>query len=164
MHLLLGIYLAALAMAASHVLAVPTAVLIREQDVPSMRPGSSPESTLHQAGKQSAAAAAAATSSSPPHADRLPGVNHKPVPATLGSGADANGTAGGASSTTIKPAAVFGQKCTQLTLLGDGRAGQSTLQAACLDEEMEVGARWLTSLNLNHCLGNEGGKLIFKER
>lgn len=137
MQLLLHIYIATFATAASsHVL--------HERYVPSMAPGSSPEPSSQGAKK-------------------LPGVNHKPVVAILPD--NANGTAAGNVTSKHLPAAVFGAKCRQLTLLGDGKRGQSTLQAACRDDDdKETGLWWLTSLNLNRCLGNEGGKLVFQER
>ena len=150
MQLLLNIYLAILTISASHALAVPAALALHERYVPSAPRDDSPESSPYQDDKQSA-------SSSPPQYDKeLPGVNHKPVPTML----SANATAG---AVTSKPIAAFGQKCTQLTLLGDGKRGQSTLQAACLDDGKE-GSLWLTSLNLNQCLGNNGGQLVFRER
>ncbi|OAA81384.1 SH3 domain protein [Akanthomyces lecanii RCEF 1005] len=150
MQLLIKIYLAILAIAASHALAVPAAIALHERDVPSAPRDGSPEPSPYQDDEQST------SSSSLQYDKKLPGVNHKPVPTML----SANASAGAVSS---NPIAAFGQKCTRLTLLGDGKRGQSTLQAACLDNGKE-GSCWLTSLNLNQCLGNDGGQLVFRER
>lgn len=160
--------LAILVLAASHVLAIPAAVLLHhERHVPSFPGGSSrPESSPHHRHDDRVDVAPLSR-----YAKELPGFNHKPVLTLPSGGAKANGTAvggggGGGGAATSEPVTVFGQKCRQLKLLSNGRRGQSTLQAACLDDDGEeaAGTWWLTSLNLNQCLGNDGGKLVFRER
>ncbi|CAH0015618.1 unnamed protein product [Clonostachys rhizophaga] len=61
------------------------------------------------------------------------------------------------------PAAVgsmFNGLCRQVSLGGLGQIGATTLSAQCVDG---AGQWWDTSLNLNRCMGNEGGRLIYKE-
>ena len=65
----------------------------------------------------------------------------------------------GSSPSDGTPAdAAFEKECRYLTLGGYGRKGQTTLEATCKDDE---GRWWQTSLNLNDCIGNDGGKLIY---
>lgn len=62
------------------------------------------------------------------------------------------------------PAAVgtiFNGVCRQISLGGLGQIGATTLSAQCVDG---AGQWWDTSLNLNYCMGNEGGRLIYKEQ
>lgn len=167
MHLRLSMSLAILVLAACHVLAIPAALFPHhERHVPSSPGGGSrPESSPHQRHYDDRLDASPFSR----YAKKLPGFNHKPVLTLPSGGAKANGTAAGGGggrgggAATSEPVTVFGQKCRQLTLLGDGRRGQSTLQAACLDDDGKeaAGTWWLTSLNLNQCLGNDGGKLVF---
>jgi hypothetical protein len=62
------------------------------------------------------------------------------------------------------PAAVgtiFNGVCRQVSLGGLGQIGGTTLSAQCVDG---AGQWWDTSLNLNHCMENEGGRLVYKEQ
>ncbi|KAJ3485403.1 hypothetical protein NLG97_g6822 [Lecanicillium saksenae] len=141
MQILAGLQLAILA---SQALAMPAAN--DKRYVPGMAPGSSPS----EADKKS-----------------LPGVNHKPLlQASMLFDANVNTTAWSVVSKDMPADAVFGAKCLHLSMLGDGKKGQSTLQAACLDDEDAAegkGTWWLTSLNLNKCLGNDRGRLVFQQ-
>ena len=56
--------------------------------------------------------------------------------------------------------APFSGKCLQVTLGGYGKVGQATIEGLCEDKS---GQWWQTSLNLNECLGNHAGKLVFAE-
>ena len=53
----------------------------------------------------------------------------------------------------------FGSQCRYPTLGGDGVPGQTTLGAQCLDG---LGVFWDTSLNLNLCLGDNDGELVYQ--
>lgn len=81
--------------------------------------------------------------------------------------ANVNQTSWAVTATHVPDDAVFGAQCRHLSLLGYGKKGQTVLQAACLDGkpvgDNQKGTWWLTSLNLNRCLGNHGGRLMFKE-
>ncbi|KAL6898268.1 hypothetical protein GGI43DRAFT_89675 [Trichoderma evansii] len=56
--------------------------------------------------------------------------------------------------------AVFGGTCVQVTLGGHGKIGMTTLEGRCVDD---AGMWWETSLNLNSCIGNVGGHLVYEE-
>lgn len=56
--------------------------------------------------------------------------------------------------------APFAGLCKQVALGGHGEIGQTTLEGKCLDTEK--GNWWLTSLNLNRCIGNEGGVMVYQ--
>lgn len=58
----------------------------------------------------------------------------------------------------LKYAGVFGGRCKDVRLGGDGKVGSSTLEARCIDN---VGQWWDTSLNLNDCIANDDGKLVY---
>jgi hypothetical protein len=51
--------------------------------------------------------------------------------------------------------------CKHMTLSGDGKIGQTTLEAECVDE---YGIWWITSLNLNECAANVGGLLAYYDQ
>ncbi|KAM3512835.1 hypothetical protein MY11210_003540 [Beauveria gryllotalpidicola] len=53
----------------------------------------------------------------------------------------------------------FGGKCKHLSQLGNGKKDQTAITAWCLDD---AGKRWQTTLNLNRCIGNKRGKLVWK--
>lgn len=131
--------LAALAVASPAVLAAPSRP--HAMYVPSMAPGSSPKGT--GAGDQPETFIA-----------KLPGYNHMlrnesaPRPATSAAGTD-----------PMAADAVFGGQCRGLKLGGHGKKGQTTLEARCIDEE---GQWWYTTLNLNSCLGNGEGRLVYE--
>lgn len=55
--------------------------------------------------------------------------------------------------------AAFGGTCVQLTLGGHGKIGMTTLEGRCVDD---AGMWWETSLNLNSCIGNAGGQLVYE--
>lgn len=55
----------------------------------------------------------------------------------------------------------FGEKCEDTRLLGDGKKGKTELAAACFDD---AGVRVDTTLNLNQCIGNDAGKLVWKDK
>lgn len=57
--------------------------------------------------------------------------------------------------------AVFGGLCVQVTLGGHGKVGMTTLEGRCVDD---AGMWWETSLNLNACIGNVGGHLVYEEK
>ncbi|KAJ6782270.1 hypothetical protein PWT90_00593 [Aphanocladium album] len=161
MHLVSSVRMAMLALSASQVLAVPAGASDRRY-VPSMAPGSSPDS---DSSSSSSSSADRKNSKSISGSGKLPGVNHKPINDNMMFDANVNTTAWAVVSKNVPADAVFGQKCRHLTLLGYGKEGQSTLQAVCLDDEEDAegkGSWWLTSLNLNKCLGNDVGKLVFK--
>lgn len=50
--------------------------------------------------------------------------------------------------------------CKHITLGGNGKVGETSLDAECVDPN---GQWWDTSLNLNDCVANDGGRLIFRE-
>ncbi|OAA61336.1 Cyanovirin-N [Cordyceps fumosorosea ARSEF 2679] len=160
MHLTSNITLVLLALIAALALATALPPPLRGRYVPSMAPGSSdPEAASQHDGDVGGGGSQNRVVL--PHGDgavRLPGVNHKPVVAADGGGG--GGGAGNGTATTT----IFGRRCRLLTLLGGGKRGHSTLQAACRDGEEATGTWWLTSLNLNQCLGNVGGRLVFQER
>ncbi|PMB68102.1 hypothetical protein BM221_006279 [Beauveria bassiana] len=53
----------------------------------------------------------------------------------------------------------FGGKCKYLTQLGGGKKDQTSITAWCLDK---AGKRWQTTINLNRCIGNKRGKLVWR--
>ncbi|KAJ3479169.1 hypothetical protein NLG97_g8387 [Lecanicillium saksenae] len=58
------------------------------------------------------------------------------------------------------PDDTFNDKCKYLNMLGQGKKGQTAITAWCLDD---AGKRWQTTLNLNQCLGNNAGKLVWQD-
>ncbi|UKZ85298.1 uncharacterized protein TrAFT101_001165 [Trichoderma asperellum] len=56
--------------------------------------------------------------------------------------------------------AAFSGTCVQVTLGGHGKIGMTTLEGRCVDD---AGMWWDTSLNLNSCVGNVGGRLVYEE-
>jgi hypothetical protein len=85
----------------------------------------------------------------------LPGFNHLAQ----------NKTQQAAKTTTIIKSpdsnAVFGGTCVQVTLGGHGKIGMMTLEGRCVDD---AGTWWDTSLDLNSCIGNVGGHLVFEAK
>ncbi|KAL7789528.1 hypothetical protein V8C37DRAFT_386208 [Trichoderma ceciliae] len=57
--------------------------------------------------------------------------------------------------------AAFGGTCVQVTLGGHGKMGLTALEGRCVDDS---GLWWETSLNLNSCIGNMGGNMVYQER
>jgi hypothetical protein len=57
--------------------------------------------------------------------------------------------------------AAFEGTCVQITLGGHGKVGMTTLEGRCVDD---AGIWWDTSLNLNSCIGNMGGNLVYQEK
>ncbi|PNP38652.1 hypothetical protein TGAM01_v209782 [Trichoderma gamsii] len=55
--------------------------------------------------------------------------------------------------------AAFGGTCVQVTLGGHGKIGMTTLEGRCVDD---AGMWWDTSLDLNSCIGNAGGHLVYE--
>ncbi|KAM0248526.1 hypothetical protein ACHAQJ_009431 [Trichoderma viride] len=55
--------------------------------------------------------------------------------------------------------ATFEGTCVQITLGGHGKVGMTTLEGRCVDD---AGLWWETSLNLNSCIGNIGGNLVYQ--
>lgn len=55
----------------------------------------------------------------------------------------------------------FGGKCRDLTQLGGGKKDQTAITAWCRDN---AGQRWQTTLNLNRCIGNKRGKLVWRNK
>ncbi|KAM3433692.1 hypothetical protein MY4824_005818 [Beauveria thailandica] len=53
----------------------------------------------------------------------------------------------------------FGGKCKYLTQLGGGKKDQTAITAWCLDK---AGKRWQTTINLNRCIGNKRGQLVWR--
>ncbi|KAL7915801.1 hypothetical protein GGI35DRAFT_430697 [Trichoderma velutinum] len=76
----------------------------------------------------------------------LPGFNHLARNSTQG---DAKAPAG----------AAFDGTCEQITLGGHGKVGMTTLDGLCRNS---AGDWWKTSLNLNDCIGNVGGNLVYQ--
>lgn len=56
--------------------------------------------------------------------------------------------------------APFGGKCRRISLTGGGKVGKTTLEGLCADEK---GREWVTGLNLNQCIGNNAGKMVYKD-
>lgn len=54
--------------------------------------------------------------------------------------------------------AAFGSCCRYVALGGHGKVGQTTLEATCVDDA-EIW--WRTSINLNNCIANNRGKLVY---
>lgn len=79
----------------------------------------------------------------------LPGFSSLPRNVTLGHGG------------RVKDDTPFGDLCRQVTLGGHGKVGETTIEGKCYDEGQ--GLWWDTSLNLNHCIGNGGGYLVYQE-
>ncbi|KAJ6789581.1 hypothetical protein PWT90_07416 [Aphanocladium album] len=59
------------------------------------------------------------------------------------------------------PEDTFNDKCKYLEQLGSGKKGQTIITAWCLDD---AGERWQTTINLNQCLGNNAGKLVWQDK
>ena len=61
----------------------------------------------------------------------------------------------------LSPASVtFDGRCHTVTLSGGGRVGQATIEGRCVDGN---GIWWDTSLNLNKCIANRAGRLVYHE-
>lgn len=54
--------------------------------------------------------------------------------------------------------AAFNSSCRHVSLDGYGKVGETTLKADCKDGH---GRWWSTTINLNDCIGNEGGSLVY---
>lgn len=54
----------------------------------------------------------------------------------------------------------FDEKCKYMNQLGSGKKGKTAITAWCLDD---AGKRWQTTLNLNLCIGNDAGKLAWRD-
>jgi hypothetical protein len=84
----------------------------------------------------------------------FPGYNHMPV----------NETAILAALDEPRPEPSLGMVldavCRYVVLNGAGSMGESTLDANCIDS---TGTWWDTSLNLNECVTNLGGRLAYAE-
>lgn len=76
----------------------------------------------------------------------LPGFNHLAR----------NGTQ---EAVKVPAGAAFDGTCEQITLGGHGKVGMTTLDGLCRNS---AGDWWKTSLNLNECIGNVGGKLVYQ--
>ncbi|KAL6881370.1 hypothetical protein J3F83DRAFT_722021 [Trichoderma novae-zelandiae] len=63
-----------------------------------------------------------------------------------------------ASSSAPAPANDDGTTCEQITLGGNGKVGMTTLEGKCRNDK---GEWWKTSINLNECVTNVGGKLAY---
>ncbi|KAL7950004.1 hypothetical protein V8C42DRAFT_187343 [Trichoderma barbatum] len=50
-------------------------------------------------------------------------------------------------------------ECVKITLGGHGKVGMTTIDGLCRNSANEW---WKTSLNLNECIGNAGGKLVYE--
>ncbi|KAL7919706.1 hypothetical protein ACQKWADRAFT_315437 [Trichoderma austrokoningii] len=85
----------------------------------------------------------------------LPGFNH------LAQNKTQQAAAASAAATIKSPDgdAAFGGTCVQVTLGGHGKIGMTTLEGRCVDDE---GTWWDTSLDLNSCVGNIGGHLVYE--
>ncbi|ATY59124.1 Cyanovirin-N [Cordyceps militaris] len=55
----------------------------------------------------------------------------------------------------------FDEKCKYMNQLGSGKKGKTAITAWCLDD---AGKRWQTTLNLNLCIGNDAGKLAWRDK
>lgn len=64
------------------------------------------------------------------------------------------------TSPAYNPSWAFNQTCSQLTLTGHGKKGETSLIGNCRDQD---GIWWQTSLNLNLCFENDGGILQYKD-
>lgn len=76
----------------------------------------------------------------------LPGFNHLARNATQ-------------DAVKVPADAAFDGTCEQITLGGHGKVGMTTLDGLCRNS---AGDWWKTSLNLNECIGNVGGKLVYQ--
>ncbi|KAK1253030.1 hypothetical protein MKX08_004217 [Trichoderma sp. CBMAI-0020] len=104
-------------------------------------------------------ATAIPTSSAPTAiAEPLPGFNQVAQNKTQQPAA-ATGSGSGYKSPDSN--AAFGGTCVQVTLGGHGKIGMTTLEARCVDD---AGMWWDTSLDLNSCVGNVGGHLVYEAR
>ncbi|KFA54149.1 hypothetical protein S40293_11127 [Stachybotrys chartarum IBT 40293] len=54
----------------------------------------------------------------------------------------------------------FDGRCKAVTLGGHGKVGQTTLEGRCVDTS---GHWWDTSLNLNSCIANGGGFMVYRD-
>ncbi|OTA03200.1 SSCRP protein [Trichoderma parareesei] len=61
-------------------------------------------------------------------------------------------------SAPAAPANDDGTTCEQITLGGNGKVGKTTLEGKCTNNK---GEWWKTSINLNECITNVGGKLQY---
>lgn len=61
------------------------------------------------------------------------------------------------------PNDTFDDKCKYLNQIGSGKKGQTAITAWCLDDS-GTGKRWQTTINLNQCMGNDAGKLVWKDK
>lgn len=57
--------------------------------------------------------------------------------------------------------AAFDVQCRYVSLGGQGKVGQTSLEAICKDDD---DLWWYTSINLNECIANEKGNLVFDKR
>ncbi|ETS05272.1 hypothetical protein M419DRAFT_5612 [Trichoderma reesei RUT C-30] len=62
------------------------------------------------------------------------------------------------ASAPAAPANDDGTTCEQITLGGNGKVGKTTLEGKCTNNK---GEWWKTSINLNECITNVGGKLQY---
>ncbi|PNY29823.1 Uncharacterized protein TCAP_00264 [Tolypocladium capitatum] len=56
---------------------------------------------------------------------------------------------------------VFAGQCQYMMLGGHGRVGKTTLEGQCVDSK---GTWWRASLNLNRCMANRAGALVYGEQ
>lgn len=89
----------------------------------------------------------------------LPGFNH------LARNKTQAATTAATTTTNINKSpdsnAVFGGTCVQVMLGGHGKIGMTTLEGRCVDD---AGMWWDTSLDLNSCVGNAGGQLVYEAK
>ena len=109
--------------------------------VPGMARGSSPEDKTSEQPKTFIA--------------KLPGYNHM----LRNESAPSSSAPSATGADPMAADAVFGGQCRGLKLGGHGKKGQTTLEARCIDGE---GQWWYTTLNLNSCLGNGEGSLVYE--
>ncbi|CEJ84253.1 hypothetical protein VHEMI03424 [[Torrubiella] hemipterigena] len=62
------------------------------------------------------------------------------------------------TDSTVPADAAFNATCRHVTLNGYGRVGETTLEADCKDRH---GVWWHTAINLNNCIGNSHGSLVY---
>ena len=55
----------------------------------------------------------------------------------------------------------FEETCKRVALSGLGDVGETSLEAECMDDK---GHWWDTSLNLNECMANDQGQLVYQVR
>ncbi|KAL7814165.1 cyanovirin-n domain-containing protein [Trichoderma aethiopicum] len=83
-----------------------------------------------------------------PHALHLPGFNRL----------SPNNNTNNNNNNKSAPATDDGTTCEQITLGGNGKVGKTTLEGKCTNNK---GEWWKTSINLNECITNVGGKLQY---